>query len=49
MIDLIKGKDEAVRGAKIKFGGSGAIGTRPLNMLYPLEVQKLDGKTKKII
>ena len=42
VIDLLKGNDNVIRGAKIKLGGSGAIITRPLNKLYLLEVRKYD-------
>ena len=42
VIGLIKGKDNVVRGATIKFGGSGAVTTRPLNKLYLLEARKID-------
>ena len=40
IVDLIRGNDNVVRGAKVKFGASGNIITRPLNLLYPLEVRE---------
>ena len=41
VIELIRGSDNVVRGAKIRYGASGSTITRPLNLLYPLEVQKV--------
>ena len=37
---VVKGCDGVIRGAKIKLGKSGAIVSRPLNKIYPLEVNK---------
>ena len=48
VIELIKGNDQKVRAAKIKFGGSGAIGTRPLNKLCPLEMRQIEEKGQNI-
>ena len=44
VVDLLKGNDKVIRGAKLKLGGSGAIISRPLNKLYLLEVRNY-GKT----
>ena len=46
VIGLIKGNDNVVRGATIKFGGSGAVTTRPLNKLYLLEARKIDNEIR---
>ena len=45
VIELTKGRDDIVRGAKIKFGSTGAETTRPLNLWYPLEIRKSHEKT----
>ena len=42
VVDLLKGNDKVIRGAKLKLGGSRAIITRPLNKLYLLEVRNYD-------
>ena len=38
IIELVRGNDAVVRAAKVKTGISGVIITRPLNKLYPLEI-----------
>ena len=43
IIDLIIGKDDIIRGAKLKLG-TGAIIQRPLNLLYLLEVRNFTNK-----
>ena len=39
VIDLIKGKDNVLRGACVKVGKTGSIINRPINKLYPLKVR----------
>ena len=55
VIDLIKGKDNVLRGACVKVGKTGSIINRPINKLYPLEVRQdlvlpagSDNEVKKI-
>ena len=55
VIDLIKGKDNVLRGACVKVGKTGSIINRPINKLYPLEVRRdrvlpagSDNEVKKI-
>ena len=38
IVELITGADKVVRGAKVKLGQSGCVISRPLNKLYPIEV-----------
>ena len=38
IMELVKGNDGVVRGAKVKLGKTGTIIGRPLNKLFPLEI-----------
>ena len=47
VVELVKGSNDIVRGARIKFGSSGVVTSRPLNRLYPLELRKPEKKPLK--
>ena len=41
--ELIRSKDGIVRAANVKSGSAGAILSRPLSKLYPIELRKQNG------